>query len=160
MNELALARVLHVLGVVFWIGGVAMVTTVILPTVLRFATPEERIEFFEKIEHRFAWQARATTLITGLSGFYMLEVMQAWDRFSISGYWWMHAMVLVWVLFTLVLFVLEPLVLRKHFLRRAAIYPEQVFRWIQRMHWVLLLLSLVTVAGAVAGSHGWLLVHY
>lgn len=33
MNEFALARVLHVLGVVLWIGGVAMVTTVLLPAV-------------------------------------------------------------------------------------------------------------------------------
>ena len=31
MNEFAFARVLHVLGVVLWIGGVAMVTTVLLP---------------------------------------------------------------------------------------------------------------------------------
>ena len=31
MNDLALARVLHLLGVLLWIGGVAMVTTVILP---------------------------------------------------------------------------------------------------------------------------------
>jgi len=61
---------------------------------------------------------------------------------------------------TLVLFVLEPLILRKLLLRRAAKYPEQVFRLIQRMHWILLLLSLATVAGAVAGSHEWLLIHF
>lgn len=52
--------------------------------------------------------------------------------------------------------VLEPLVLRRLFLRRAAKHPRRVFDWIERMHWVLLTLSLVTVAGAVAGSHGWL----
>ena len=156
MIELGVARVLHVLGVVLWIGGVAMVTTVILPAVKHLATAEERVALFEKIEHRFAWQARVTTLITGLSGFYLVHALQLWDRFSIPAYWWMHTMVLVWVLFTVMLFVLEPLVLRRLFLKHAAKHPERVFGLMQRMHWVLLILSLVTVAGAVAGSHGWL----
>ena len=49
MNEFALARVLHVLGVVLWIGGVAMVTTVLLPSVRRMKTPEERVAFFEEL---------------------------------------------------------------------------------------------------------------
>lgn len=155
MTELGLARVLHVLGVVLWIGGVAMVTTIILPAVRRLKSPAERVAFFEQIENRFAWQARATTLITGLSGFYLVHGLDAWARFSAPAYWWMHAMVLVWVVFTLMLFVLEPLVLHRWFLRRAERDPEGVFRLIQRMHWLLLTLSLVTVAGAVAGSHGW-----
>lgn len=156
MNEVTLARVLHVLGVVLWIGGVALVTTVLLPAARTFKTAAERVAFFEIIEHRFAWQARVTTLLTGLTGFYLIERLDAWGRFSVPGYWWMHGMLLVWAIFTLMLFVLEPLVLRRLFLKRAATHPEQVFRLIQRMHWVLLTLSLVTVAGAVAGSHGWL----
>jgi len=156
MTELGLARVFHVLGVVLWIGGVAMVTTVILPAVKSLASPEERMALFEKIEHRFAWQARATTLLTGLSGFYLLHLLQAWPRFGMPSFWWLHAMVAVWVLFTLILFVLEPLILRRLFLRLAARNPRRSFAWIQRLHWILLTLSLVTVAGAVAGSHGWL----
>lgn len=154
MNELALARALHVIGVVLWIGGVAMVTTVILPAVRRLAEAEHRIALFERIEHRFAWQARATTLITGLSGFYLVHGLSAWERFAHPAFWWMHAMVLVWVLFTLMLFVLEPFLLRRLFLRVAQRDPERVFRIMQGMHWLLLTLSLVTVAGAVAGSHG------
>ena len=70
-------------------------------------------------------------------------------------FWWLHAMTLIWVLFTLMLFVLEPLVLHKWFIARAAEKPEQTFTRIRRMHWVLMTLSLITIAGAVAGSHGW-----
>ena len=33
MNDVVIARVVHVLAVVIWIGGVAMVTTIILPIV-------------------------------------------------------------------------------------------------------------------------------
>lgn len=155
-NALGFARVLHVLGVVLWIGGVAMVTTVLLPAVARFADPAERVSLFEQIERRFAWQARFTTLITGLSGVYLLEGLDAWSRFGLAAYWWMHAMVLVWILFTLVLFVLEPLVLHRWFLARAKRDSIGTFRLVRRMHRVLLTVSLITVAGAVAGSHGWM----
>lgn len=156
MTDLALVRVLHVLGVVLWIGDVAMVTTVLLPAVRAMRSPEDRVAFFEQIEHRFAWQARLTTLLTGLSDFYLIERLDAWSRFAAAGFWWLHAMVFVWALFTLMLFVLEPLMLRRLFHRFGLSHPERTFALIQRMHWVLLVLSLVTVAGAVAGSHGWL----
>ena len=157
MNELILARVIHVLGVIFWIGGVAMVTTVLLPTVRGFASTAERIDTFERIEHRFAAQARISTLVTGLSGFYMLYALDAWGRYQQLSYWWVHAMTLVWVVFTLMLFVLEPLVLHRWFRKLAERNPDGTFRLIQRMHWVLLVISLIAAAGAVAGSHGWML---
>jgi hypothetical protein len=67
----------------------------------------------------------------------------------------MHAMVLVWVLFSVMLFIAEPLFLHRRFLEAARRQPEATFRRIERMHWLLLAISLVTVAGAVAGSHGW-----
>lgn len=155
MFELIVARVLHVLGVVLWIGGVAMITTVLLPVIRRLKTQQERIEFFKKVEHRFAWQARFTTLITGLSGFYLVYKLNLWQRFMHIEYWWMHAMVLVWFIFVLMLFVLEPLILHDYFIQRARSDPDNTFKAIIRMHWVLLILSLITIAGAIAGSHGY-----
>jgi uncharacterized membrane protein len=152
--EFMLARVVHVIGVVLWIGGVAMVTTVLLPTIRQFREPHERVEFFQRVERRFAWQARFTTLITGLSGFYMLSLIDGWSRYADPHFWWVHAMTLIWVLFTVMLFVLEPFVLHRLLLEQAQRDPEGTFSRIQRMHWVLLALSLITVAGAVAGSHG------
>ena len=155
MEPYIIGRVLHVLGVVLWIGGVAMVTTVLLPVCRSMKRPEERVAFFERIESRFAWQARFSTLLTGVTGFWMLYLIDGWSRYQSSGYWWLHAMTAVWVIFTLVLFVLEPLVLHRLFLEKAQKEPEKTFVVIQGMHWVLLTISLVTVAGAVAGSHGW-----
>ena len=43
MNDFVLARVIHVLGVVLWIGGVAMVTTVLLPALRRMDHNENPI---------------------------------------------------------------------------------------------------------------------
>ena len=80
MNEFALVRALHVLGVVLWIGGVAFVTAM--------------------------------------------------------------------------LFVVEPLFLHRRLRERSRRDPGGTFALIKRFHWMLLALSLVTVFGAVAGSHG------
>ena len=156
MEGFIAARVIHVLSIIFWIGGVAMVTTVLLPAVRQFKSKEEQITFFEQVEGRFAWQSRITTVIAGLSGFYLVDFLDAWNRFGSLDYWWMTAMVVVWVIFTLMLFVMEPLFLHKLFLKKAKSQPEKTFSIIQRMHWLLLSISIIAAGGAVAGSHGWI----
>jgi uncharacterized membrane protein len=154
MDDIGLARALHVLAVVVWIGGVAMVTMVILPAARHMAAPEDRIALFERIEARFALQARIATVVAGASGLFMIHRMDLWARFLDPAAWWMHAMVAVWAIFTLVLFVLEPLVLHRWFLERARRDPDGTIRLVERLHWLLLTLSLITTFGAVAGSHG------
>ncbi len=153
-----LARVLHVLSVILWIGGVAMVTTVLIPAIKKLASKEDQIRTFEQIEGRFALQAKITTLITGITGFYMLYELDAWDRYFDYRFWWIHAMTLVWVIFSLIIYVLEPLVLHKVFKKYANNNPEKTFEIMHRIHWLLLAISLITTAGAVAGSHGWFLI--
>lgn len=156
MDKLIVARAIHVVGVVLWIGGVAFVTTVLLPAVRRMKSPQDRVSFFERIERNFAWQSRVTTLLVGVSGFYITAAWNLWSRFESPGYWWMHAMVFVWAVFTVMLFVAEPLFLHRWFITRAKEEPESTFLLIERMHRILLTVSLLTVLGAVAGSHGWL----
>jgi uncharacterized membrane protein len=154
MSDLAVARALHVLAVVLWVGGVGMVTTVLLPAIRRAYAPDDRFPLFHSLEERFARQARLTTALAGATGLYMAWRMEAWDRFASADFWWMHAMVLVWLIFTLMLFVLEPLLLERFLERRAAVAPEATYRLVERLHWTLLTLSLIAVAGAVVGSHG------
>ena len=154
MDEVAIARALHVFAVVLWIGGVGFVTTVLLPAIRRLRVPDERLALFDAIERRFAWQARIMTLITGLTGLDMVIRLDLWDRFLTISYWWMDAMVLMWFLFTLMLFVAEPLILHRWLMARAKVEPQATFKLVERLHWILLTASLVTVLGAVAGSHG------
>ena len=154
MTDVAFARVLHVLAVVLWIGGVGMVTTVLLPSIRSLYPPAERFAVFHALETRFARQARITTAFTGASGFYMVWRLRAWDRFHTPGFWWMHAMVMTWMVFTLMLFVIEPLFLESLLARQAAMAVEATYRRIEWLHRLLLALSLLTVAGAVAGSLG------
>ena len=154
MLDVTIARALHILAIVHWIGGVFMVTAVILPAVARLEEPKKRITLFEKVEARFATQAMISVTLAGVTGVYMTHRLDAWDRFLDLGYWWMHAMVLVWAVFTVVLFVAEPLFLHAWFLRKAQSSPDGAIALVQRFHWVLLSVSLVTIGAAVLGAHG------
>ena len=152
-NDFALARALHVLAVVVWIGGVAFVTAVLLPACRDLAEPAARIDLFERLEHRFAAIARGAVLLAGASGLYLVWRLDLWSRFAQpADWWWMHAMVGVWTVFALMLFVLEPLVLHKLFRRLAEADPEATFARIQRLHVVLLAASVVTVIAHTSGS--------
>lgn len=153
MSGYSIAKAIHILGVVLWIGGVAFVTFILIPAIRRLDNLENQYTFFEKIEHKFAWQARFTTLMTGISGFYLVEILGAWSRFLYLKFWWMHAMVLVWFVFTLMLFVLEPLFLHKLFMKLSKEDPENLMRRVQVLHYFLVILSLITVVGAMLGSH-------
>lgn len=152
-----LARALHVVGVVLWIGGVAFVTTTLIPSLRKMADTDKRLVLFEQLEGKFAFQARIVTLITGLTGFYMLDYMQAWERYQQIQFWWIHLMTIIWLVFTVVLFVLEPLILHRHFKMMATENSDRAFALLHRMHKVLLALSLITVFGTVAGVHGLLI---
>lgn len=153
VNDFILARAIHVLSVVMWIGGVAFVTTVTMPAI-RSSVPEgERLAAFHRFEERFAPQARVWVALAGASGLWMIWRADMWSRFHDGAYWWMHAMVCLWALFALMLFVVEPFFLHRRM--AAASDPARVFARMEWLHRGLLALSLLTVAGAVAGSHGW-----
>ena len=153
-NYFVFARALHVIGVVLWIGGVAFVTTVLIPSLKNINDSTNKLWLFEQLEGKFSFQAKLTTLLTGISGFYMVEVMNAWDRYQQLQFWWMHLMALIWIVFTLVLFVLEPLFLHQWFHEQAVKNSAKTFSLVHTIHKILLALSLLAVFGAVAGAHG------
>ena len=156
MDDIALARVLHVLAVILWIGGVSMATTVALPAVRRGALGADRLGAFQAFEGRFVWQARGAVIVVGLTGLYMIVRLDLWARFADARFWWMHAMVCLWALFAFLLFIGEPFILHRFFPAWAARDPDRAFRLLQRVHVALLILAVITIFGAVAGSHGWL----
>ncbi|PKG38406.1 hypothetical protein [Psychromonas sp. Urea-02u-13] len=153
-TSFTLARALHIFAIVLWIGGVAFVTTVLIPSLKQIPDIHDRLALFEKLEGKFAIQARITTVITLLTGLYMIDFMQIWGRFLQAEFWWMHLMVIVWLLFTLVLFVFEPLFLHAWFRKQALIDSKKTFKRVHMMHIILLTVSLITILGAMLGAHG------
>ena len=105
-----------------------MVTTVILPAVKRLASADDRIALFESIEAPLCLAGAGDN--TGHRAERFLHdpptqclgsaspCRRSGDAYDGAGL----------VLFTLMLFVLEPLVLRRLFLRQAAINPQRVLQ--------------------------------
>ncbi|MCP5386770.1 MAG: hypothetical protein H6916_08130 [Novosphingobium sp.] len=151
MTDFPLAHAIHVLAVLMWIGGVGFVTLVLLPA-MRILPEAERLGAFHRFEGRFAPQARLWVLLAGASGFWMVWRTDMWNRFANPHYWWMHAMVCVWAIFFAMLIIIEPLFLHRRMATSPA--PQKDMRRMIAMHRILLALSLVTVLGAAAGSHG------
>lgn len=154
MNGFALAVAVHILAIVWWIGGVAMVTTVLLPAARNLGDAREGLAMFLRIEERFTWHARAATLLAAASGFYMVNRLGLWPYLLVAAYWWLDAMIFVWGIFTLVLFVAEPLLFHRWLERQVDKAPDSALALLQRLHWIALILSVITILGAAAGSHG------
>ncbi|ATQ56841.1 hypothetical protein [Paracoccus yeei] len=152
MDDLTIARIVHVVAVLLWIGGVAFVTLVLIPAIRGAEPPERRLAAFHRIEDRFAAQARLWVALAGLSGLWMVWRGAMWDRFAEVGYWWMHAMVAVWLVFAAMLFVIEPLFLHRRM--KGSTDPAGDFARMGRLHHLLLAVSLIAVIGAVGGAHG------
>lgn len=149
----ALARAVHVAAIVHWIGGLFFVTFVVLPS-LRDLAPNARASAFAAVERRFAGQARISVALAGATGFYLLQALGLWGDVLDPHMWRLAAMLVVWTLFAIMLFVAEPLFLHDLFDRRSQIDPEGTFRLLVRMHRILSAASLATVLGVVAGVHG------
>ncbi|PKB13286.1 hypothetical protein B0I00_3423 [Novosphingobium kunmingense] len=152
MDDIIIARAIHLLSILFWIGGVAFVTLGLMPPIRGSTAPDDRLAAFHRIEGRFAPQARIWVLLAGASGFWMIHRAQMWDRFTYPQFWWMHAMVALWAIFFAMLFLIEPFFLHRRM--QDSPDPERDFRRMERMHRILLLIAVVTVLGAAAGSHG------
>ena len=154
MDDIVVARAVHVLSVIHWVGGVAFVTLVVLPTIAAIAEPPRRLALFEAVEGRFSAQVKVSVPLAGLSGAYMAERLGDWQRFLQPSGWWLLAMALLWLLFMMILFVVEPLVLARRLRRLAAVDADGTFRLMQRAHWLLLSAAAVVAAAAVLGAHG------
>ena len=149
-----IARILHVIGVVLWIGGVAFLALVVVPTLRNLPEMENNFKVFAAVEGRFKGQAKIITLMTGLSGFFMLFWLDAWERYLDISFWWLHLMTFIWFFFTLVLFVIEPILIKRNIHEKAIRDPAATFRFVNRMLKVLTTLSMIAILGAIAGVHG------
>jgi len=152
-DDVVVALALHVLAVIHWIGGLAFVTLVLLPLAKLRLTGEESLTLFNSLERRFAAQVRFSIPLAGVTGLWMTYRMELWGRFADPHFWWMSAMLGLWLVFMLIVFMLEPL-LHERFQQQARVDPASTLRRITRLHNFLLALAALTVLGAVSGARG------
>ncbi len=151
-------HIVHLLTVIIWIGGLAFVTMIALPMAIKNPDPIEKVLGFQRVEHRFAPMAKYYNIVTGGTGLVMI-IQTGWYKllFTAGGIP-LTFMVVVWAFWFVMLVGLEPIIIRRMLEKMAksgtAMDIETVFRRMNRMHWILLVLSLAaSVAGAIT-AHG------
>jgi uncharacterized membrane protein len=144
--DYVIALTVHVVSVVIWIGGVAFVTLVTFPMILRMDKSLEMVMVFQGVEHRFGKIAKVMVILAGLSGFYLIYI-----KGLSPGVW---IMMILWAVYASLLFGLEKMIFKKLFSK-----PEKqadmktVFNALQVFHWVVLGLSLFAVAAGIYEAH-------
>src|SRR5262249_27325500 len=150
----ALARAIHVLALVHWIGGLSVVTTIVLPRANALDDEKDAVAAFEAFERRFAQQVRVSILLVGLSGFFMIMKLDGWDPFGRPSFWWLDLMVVVWILFALMVYVLEPLAIHRLFHNFALRQKQRAFALATRLHVIALFVSAFAIVAGVLGALG------
>lgn len=141
-----IALTIHILSVVIWIGGVAFVTLVTFPMILRMEKSLEMVMVFQGVEHRFGKIAKVMVILAGLSGLYLI-----YEKGLSPGVW---IMIVLWVVYASLLFGLEKMIFKKLFSK-----PDKqadmktVFNMLQVFHWVVLALSLFAITAGVYTAH-------
>ncbi len=154
----SIMHLIHILFVILWIGGLGFVTMMVFPVIFKTPEPLQKVLLFQRIEHRFAKLAKTYNAIVGASGIVML-IETGWHRalFTKAGIP-LTFMVLVWVFWAVMLFGLEPLVIKKmldNMMKRGEEMDiDSIFARMNRMHWALLVLSLLASAAGALTAHG------
>ena len=65
-------------------------------------------------------------------------------------------MVALWIVFVLMLFVVEPLGIDRLFRSYALREKDHAFAIATRLHWAALLIAALTIGAGVLGAHGYL----
>jgi uncharacterized membrane protein len=144
---------IHVLGVVIWIGGVAFVTMIVFPMIMRMEGSFEKVLFFQGVEHRFAGIAKLCVLIVGLTGAWLLYLTGEWSLLFKNSGIGPTIMLVVWLLYVLILFF-EAKLFNVIFRKETKQDTEKVFFRLTAFHWVVLGLSLFAVGVGVLAGHG------
>lgn len=144
----------HVAAVVIWIGGVAFVTVVIFPMLMKMEDTLEMVLMFHRLENRFAKQARAYLWITGITGGLLLYIEGRYAKLLSSENIGILAMLAAWLFYLFVL-TFEKKIFSKLFEGRTKdLDAKKVFRGMNAFHWVILGLSFFAIIVGVWQGHG------
>ncbi len=144
---------IHVTTVVIWIGGVAFVTIIVFPLLLRLEDPMQKIMLFQRVENRFARQARIYAWIAGISGFILLY-LTGMRRLLFTGRGiGVTLMLVVWLIYIFIL-TFERRIFELMFKKTDRPDTAKVFRRMSIFHWFVLILSLLAVFFGVLSGHG------
>jgi putative copper export protein len=141
------ALIIHVLSIVIWIGGVAFVTMITFPMIVRVDNSLEQVMMFQGTEHRFSKIAKFMVILAGLSGLYLI-----FEKGLSFGVW---VMIIIWTFYAALLFGLEKIIFKKLFSNPEGRQTDtkKVFKLLQGFHWFVLALSFLAIAAGIYEAH-------
>ncbi len=144
---------IHVTTVVLWIGGVAFVTIIVFPLLLRLEDPMQKIMLFQRVENRFARQARIYAWIAGISGFILLYLTGMHKLLFTGGGIGVTLMLFVWLIYIFIL-TFERRIFELIFKKTDRPDIAKIFRRMSIFHWFILIMSLLAIFLGVLAGHG------
>ena len=149
---LTVLLVIHVIGIIIWIGGVTFVTTVVFPMMYKTESSLEKALMFQRVEHRFAGMVRVIIVVVGITGFMLLSAKFGSGFLAAREGLAFLIMLGAWALYVLVL-LFERKMFKKLFADPEKINMNRALKMINVMHWVLLIVSYAAVATGVWFGH-------
>ena len=149
---LTILLIIHVIGVVVWIGGVAFVTMVIFPMMYRTEGSLEKAFLFQGIEHQFSGIVRWLIGTVGATGLYILYAKYGFAILRETQGVGILIMLFAWLIYTTII-LFEPIIFGKIFADPEKIDMNKALRMINLMHWFLLLISFSAIAAGIWFSH-------
>ena len=150
---LTILLIIHVIGVIVWIGGVAFVTLVIFPMMYRTEGSLEKALLFQGVEHRFSGIVRWLIVVVGGTGFYLLSAKYGFSILFTQRGLGILIMLVAWTFYTAVI-LSEKKIFGKIFADPGKIDMDKALTMINAMHWVLLTVSFSAVAAGIWFAHG------
>ncbi len=139
--------IIHLLCIVFWIGGVGFATIVIFPAIQGIEDPIARVQTFMGVERRFARLAKGYVLIAGITGVGLFFHRGGFEGFSGISARMLGYKIFVWLAFFLLLFGAEKRIMKVLISQQTA--PEKAFKKMSIFHWFMLTLSILAIACGV-----------
>ncbi len=143
--------IIHIIGVILWIGGLAYVTMVIFPTMNKMDKPIDKVLFFKSAEQSFAPFARIYSIVVGLSGLFMIHLLYRGDMLSVFQGNGIFIIIMfgIWLLWVIMLFGLESIIIKKS-LRQLIESPDKLivdstFKRMHIFHWIMMVLSFIAI---------------
>jgi hypothetical protein len=84
----------------------------------------------------------------------MIYQLDAWNRFLEFRYFWLHFMLLIWLMFVFALLVIEPFFIKDHGRIVKDGHHFGNLRKTQTLHLIILILSLFIIFISVLGAYG------
>lgn len=148
-----LLAAIHVTTVVLWIGGVAFVTIIIFPLLLGMEDSFEKVLLFQRVENKFAKQARIYAWTAGITGGLLLYLTGRHRELFTMNTLGPTVMLIVWLFYILVL-TFEKKIFAVLFSQPDKLDAAKIFLRLNIFHWIILGLSLSAVFVGVWTGHG------